>query len=88
VLVSILIMHAFVYTLEFQGTASIPPGTPFWSVFLRYTIVGYAVALSMSAYMLWSFGRTEGLAFAQTLSILIVLGFPSAVGAAAARLIL
>jgi putative integral membrane protein (TIGR02587 family) len=88
VLVSILIMHAFVYTLEFQGTASIPPGTPFWSVFLRYTIVGYAAALLMSAYMLWTFERTEGLAFAQTISILIVLGFPSAVGAAAARLIL
>ena len=88
VLVSILIMHAFVYTLEFQGTASIPPGTPFWSVFLRYTIVGYAVALLMSAYMLWTFERTEGLAFAQTISILIVLGFPAAVGAAAARLIL
>lgn len=87
-LVSILIMHAFVYTLEFQGTASIPPGTPFWSVFLRYTILGYAVALLMSAYMLWTFGRTEGLAFHQTISILIVLGFPSAVGAAAARLIL
>lgn len=87
-LVSILIMHAFVYTVEFQGTASIPPGTPFWSVFLRFTILGYAVALSMSAYMLWTFGRTEGLAFAQTISILIVLGFPSAVGAAAARLIL
>jgi putative integral membrane protein (TIGR02587 family) len=87
-LVSILIMHAFVYTLEFQGTASIPRGTPFWSVFLRYTIVGYAVALLMSAYMLWTFGRTEGLAFQQTISILIVLGFPAAVGAAAARLIL
>lgn len=86
--VSIVIIHAFVYTLEFQGTASIPAGTPFWSVFLRYTIVGYAVALSMSAYMLWTFERTEGLAFAQTISILIVLGFPSAVGAAAARLIL
>ena len=56
-------MHAFVYALEFQGTASIPPETPFWSVFLRYTIVGYAVALLMSLYMLWTFGRTEGLAF-------------------------
>ncbi|MPZ76464.1 MAG: TIGR02587 family membrane protein [Deltaproteobacteria bacterium] len=87
-LVSLMIMHAFVYALEFQGTASIPPGTPFWSVFLRYTIVGYAVALLMSVYILWTFGRTEGLAFHQTISILVVLGFPSAVGAAAARLIL
>jgi putative integral membrane protein (TIGR02587 family) len=88
VLVSLLIMHAFVYALEFQGTASLPPGTPFWSVFLRFTIVGYAVALVMSLYMLWTFGRTEGLAFYHAISILVVLGFPAAVGAAAARLIL
>jgi putative integral membrane protein (TIGR02587 family) len=88
ILVSLLIMHAFVYALEFQGTASIPPGTPFWSVLLRYTIVGYAVALLMSLYILWTFGRTEGLAFHQSISVLVVLGFPAAVGAAAARLIL
>jgi putative integral membrane protein (TIGR02587 family) len=81
-------MHAFVYALEFQGTASIPPGTPFWSVLLRYTIVGYAVAVLMSLYILWTFGRTEGLAFHQSISILVVLGLPAAVGAAAARLIL
>ena len=81
-------MHAFVYTLEFQGTASIPPGTPFWSTFLRFTVVGYAVALLISLYMLWTFGRTEGLALHQIVAILIVLGFPAAVGAAAARLIL
>jgi putative integral membrane protein (TIGR02587 family) len=87
-LVSILIIHAFVYTLEFHGTASIPEGTPFWSVFLRYTIVGYAIALLMSFYMLWTFGRTEGMGLHQAVTMLIVLGFPSAVGAAAARLIL
>jgi putative integral membrane protein (TIGR02587 family) len=87
-IVSLLVMHAFVYALEFHGTASIPPETRFWSVFLRYTIVGYAVALLMSLYILWTFGRTDGLAFTQTVSILVVLGFPSAVGVAAARLIL
>jgi putative integral membrane protein (TIGR02587 family) len=87
-LVSLLVIHAFVYALEFHGTASIPPDTRFWSVFLRYTIVGYAVALLMSLYILWTFGRTDGLAFTQTVSILVVLGFPSAVGVAAARLIL
>jgi uncharacterized membrane protein len=37
--------------------------------------------------MLWTFGRTDGLAFTETVSTLIVLGFPSAVGVAAARLI-
>jgi uncharacterized membrane protein len=42
----------------------------------------------MSLYILWTFGRTDGLAFTQAISILVVLGFPSAVGVAAARLII
>ena len=87
-LVSLLVMHAFVYALEFHGTALRSPDATFWSVFVRFTIVGYAVALLMSLYMLWTFGRTDGVAVQQIVSILIVLGFPAAVGAAAARLIL
>jgi len=88
VLVSLLVMHAFVYALEFHGTALRSPDATFWSVFVRFTVVGYAVALLMSLYMLWTFGRTDGMALQQIVSILIVLGFPAAVGAAAARLIL
>ena len=87
-LVSMGIMHAFVYALEFKGQASVPEGTPFWSVWLRFTIVGYAVALLISLYVLWTFGRTDGLSLYQNVNSAIVLGFPAAVGAAAARLIL
>jgi putative integral membrane protein (TIGR02587 family) len=87
-LVSLLVMHAFVYAVEFQGQAEIPPGTPFGSVFIRFTVVGYAVVLVISFYLLWTFGRLEGFAFRQILSMLVVLGFPCAVGAAAARLLL
>lgn len=88
VLVSLLVMHAFVYSVEFHGQADIPPGTPFWSLFLRFTVVGYAVVLVMSFYLLWTFERTNGLAVGQIISVLVVLGFPCAVGAAAARLLL
>lgn len=87
-LVSLLIMHAFVYAVEFQGQEAVPEGTPFWSIFLRFTVVGYAVALLVSLFVLWAFGRTEGLAVAQIMMATTVLGFPAAVGAAAARLIL
>jgi putative integral membrane protein (TIGR02587 family) len=87
-LVSILVMHAFVYSLEFHGSAAIPEEVPQWSVFLRYTIVGYAVVLLMSAYILWTFGRTDGLTPGEAVALLVVLGFPAAAGAAAARLIL
>jgi len=87
-LVSLVIMHAFVYSLEFSGEAPVPEGTSFWSVFLRFTICGYAIALIISMYVLWTFGRADGMSLHQLVTAVIVLGFPAAVGAAAARLIL
>jgi putative integral membrane protein (TIGR02587 family) len=87
-LVSLVIMHAFVYSLEFSGEVPIPEGTSFWSIFLRFTIGGYAIALIISVYVLWIFGRADGLSLHQLVTAVIVLGFPAAVGASAARLIL
>jgi putative integral membrane protein (TIGR02587 family) len=88
VLVSILVMHGFVYALEFSGSAELPPGTPWWSAFLRFTVPGYALALLISFYLLWSFGRTDATDLVEILMTTIVLGFPAAIGAAGARLIL
>lgn len=87
-LLSLLLMHAFVYAVEFRGQERIPRGTPLWSLFLRFTVVGYALALLVSLYALWSFGRTDGTGFTEVVSMTVVLGFPAAIGAAAARLIL
>lgn len=85
---SIVLMHAFVYTVEFHGQSSIPRSSPGWSVFLRYTLVGYAICLAISLYMLWTFGRTTGMPAIEIAMAVVVLGFPASVGAAAARLIL
>ena len=88
-LVSLLVMHAFVYAVRFRGEeAEEPPSSPGWSVFLRYTVTGYAVALAVSLYALWTFGQTDGLGPEAALTATVVLGLPAAVGAAAARLIL
>jgi putative integral membrane protein (TIGR02587 family) len=87
-LASLVIMHAFVYAVEFRWQVALHPDTPFWSVLLRFTLVGYAVALLISVYVLWTFGRTDGMHLAEMVQVIIVLGFPAAVGAAAARLIL
>lgn len=87
-LASLVIMHAFVYSLEFIGEVPVPEGTPFWSVFLRFTVTGYAVALLISLYVLWTFGRADGLNIEELVTTVIVLGFPAAVGASAARLVL
>ena len=56
--------------------------------FLRFTIVGYVAALLTSAFVLWVFGRFDGVPFAEAVQAIVVLGFPAAVGAAAARLLL
>ncbi|HEX2187383.1 MAG TPA: TIGR02587 family membrane protein [Longimicrobiaceae bacterium] len=87
-LVSLVMMHAFVYAVEFRGSHSARDGTPGWSVFLRFTVVGYAIALLVSAYVLWTFGRYDDNAVARMTMEAVVLGFPAGLGAAAARLIL
>ena len=89
VLLSLLMMHGFVYALRFQGQEEHrPEDAPGWSLFLRYTIAGYAVCLVMSLYVLWSFGRLDGMGVQSAVMAAMVLCFPASVGAAAARLIL
>lgn len=88
VLLSLVVMHAFVYAVKFAGTPETPEGTPRWSLFLRFTIPGYAIALLMSSYILWTFGRLDGLSPETALATIVVLGFPAAIGAAAARLVI
>lgn len=85
---SVLLMHGFVYALAFRGSHSLGAETPIWHAFFRFTLPGYAVALMVSLYTLWTFGRLDELGMTQALVTIIVLGFPAAIGAAAARLVL
>jgi putative integral membrane protein (TIGR02587 family) len=87
-LATLALMHGFVYALEFQGAPSVAAGTPGWSLFLRFTVVGYAIAILVSSYVLWTFGRFESAALGMHITQTLVLAFPSALGAAAARLII
>jgi putative integral membrane protein (TIGR02587 family) len=81
-------MHAFVYALEYRGGERRGHGIPWWSLFARYTLPGYAVAIGVAAYLLWSFGRFEDLNLYWMLMYSIVLGLPASLGAAAGRLLL
>jgi putative integral membrane protein (TIGR02587 family) len=85
---TLVVMHGFVYATGFAGGTELAPDTPWWSAFARFTLVGYVLSLAMAAYLLWCFGQLDGLAWQRVLHVTIVLGLPSAVGAAAARLIL
>ncbi len=86
--VSLGLMHAFVYAVEFRGQHAAPPNTSQKIAFLRYTVVGYALALLISLYVLWTFGRLDDLSAHRALTSVVVLSFPASIGAAAARLIL
>lgn len=85
---SLAVMHAFVYAVNFRGQTSLRSEIGAWSEFLRVTVVAYVLALLVCLYVLWSFGRSDGLAAGELLMQTLVLGFPAAIGAAAARLIL
>lgn len=82
--VSLILMHALVYSVGFAGQEAHdrPLGA-----FAHYTLPGYALVLLVSLYVLWVFGRTEGHGLAETVDAMVVLGFPGAIGAAAARLL-
>jgi len=86
-LTSLLIIHAFVYALAFRGAHEAPEGVWRASLFFRRTVPGYAIALLVSAYVLWTFGRYDDHALARSLMQAVVLGFPASIGAAAARLV-
>jgi putative integral membrane protein (TIGR02587 family) len=88
VLLTLALMHAFVYGLEFSGTEKPKEGEGFWSVFARFTVVGYALILVVSLYVLWTFGRIDGTSLPEVVGTIIVLSFPGALGAAVARLVL
>jgi putative integral membrane protein (TIGR02587 family) len=89
VLASLLVVGGFVYSVESSRrgrTFGVAP--PMLDVQIKYGVVGYAIALLMSAYILWTFGRFDGSSFEECLMATIVLGFPASVGVGAARLTL
>jgi putative integral membrane protein (TIGR02587 family) len=87
-LISLAVMQAFNCSIELGPRETIFSGRFFWDVFLRFTSVGYALALLLSFYVLWTFGRLDGMDAAEIVMSTLVLGFPAALGAAAARLVL
>jgi putative integral membrane protein (TIGR02587 family) len=80
---SLLLLHLLVFTVGFAGQKSHESQA---RAFLHFSLAGYGIALLVSLYVLWTFGRLdEGLN--ATVRSVAVLSFPSAMGAALARLV-
>jgi putative integral membrane protein (TIGR02587 family) len=88
VLLTLCMMHAFVFAAGFRGSPGASEHETGWSLFLRFTVVGYAVAVLVIAYVLWTFGRFDGQLIQASTMQTVVLALPAGLGAAAARLIL
>ena len=88
IVLSIALMHGFVYAVSFKGSHELSSRTPWWHAFVRFTLPGYIIAVLISLYCLWTFERLEDVSATQILMSVIVLSFPGAIGASAARLIL
>jgi putative integral membrane protein (TIGR02587 family) len=88
-LLCLILMQAFLTAVAFHGGAvDHPVSGSIISVFFRFTIVGYAIAFLISGYILWTFGRTDGMAVHEITKSMIVLGFPASLGAGVSRMIL
>lgn len=85
---SLFVMHAFVYGVDFSGQETRPEHRGLLGELVLYTVVGYLLSLLVCAYILWMLGRLDGQELMPMLQMLVVLGFPAAIGASAARLIL
>lgn len=83
VAVSMLTLHALVFSVGFAGQKT--PGGWLADV-LNFTVAGYGIALLVSLYVLWTFGRIDD-DFSATIRSVAVVGFPAALGAALARLV-
>ncbi|MDF7773950.1 TIGR02587 family membrane protein [Sphingomonas sp. AOB5] len=87
VLASLFLLHVLVFAVGFAGQEEAPEGYGFARQFLTFTIPGYAIALLVSFYVLWTFGRVDSAEIGTVAGTLVVLGFPAAMGAAVARLV-
>ena len=86
-LVSLLVTHLFVLAVAHRERKT-GEGDMRGQLLLRFTVVGYAIVLLVCGYVLWSFGRFDDVSMQQAIAPVLVLAFPAAIGASAARLIL
>jgi putative integral membrane protein (TIGR02587 family) len=86
VALSILLTGAILYYIEFTGSGRFVQADGVVSVFVG-TVVTYAVALVISAAVLWFFGRFDQ-ALITCVAQTVVLGLAASLGASAGRLLL
>ena len=86
-ILSILLVGGILHWVDFKGADRYARAESTLDV-VTGTAITYAVALTASAMLLWFFGRFDQTGVAICASQVVVLAFPTALGAAAGRLLL
>ena len=85
---TMLLLQVFVFGLGFPGQSGRRGDHSLLRTVLVSTLPGYAIALLISLYCLWAFGRLQGTAPHEIAMMTVVLAFPAGLGAATARLVI
>ena len=86
ILLAMLLLHAILYVVGFRGQdRRFDRGHGF--ALLRYSLPSYGIAVAVSFYILWTFGRTAGLDVPHIAMAVAVLALPASVGAGIARIV-
>lgn len=86
VLVSIAALHAIIHLVGFPGQEQ-RAGASTRSEWLTHSLPGYGIAVVLSFYVLWTFGRTEGLDMSHNVMAVAILALPASIGAGIARVV-
>jgi putative integral membrane protein (TIGR02587 family) len=83
IVVTLVVLHALVFAVGFAGQRSQEQPV---LAFFHFTLAGYGLALVVSVYILWTFGRLDA-PLSDAVRSVVVLSFPAAIGAGIARLV-
>ncbi|MBL8544981.1 MAG: TIGR02587 family membrane protein [Hyphomonadaceae bacterium] len=83
-LVSLALLHALLFWVDLKRRDD-PPRQNFLSVLIRYSFAGYAICMLVSLFLLWVFGRTDGVPLESVIAYVVVLSFAGALGAGLAH---
>lgn len=86
VALSVLLFHAMLYVVQFHGQEQRFQSSH-GRAFITQTLPGYSVAMLATIYILWSFGRFDGLGSYNAAAAVAVLAFPASIGAGIARIV-
>ena len=85
---SLLLTGLILYYIEFTGSGQFVPAQGSIASVVVGTVITYAVALVVSAAVLWFFGRMDDVTMNTAAAQVIVLGLAATLGASAGRLLL